>query len=476
MSPRSLTVAAAALLSGCNFAPVYVRPALPVAPSLPTGASYGPAASSTPAEIPWRDVLTDAKLRTIIERALANNRDLRAAVANVASARASYHIQRASQLPTISVDGSASVAGSGTGSTSRTTESYSADVGTSSFELDLFGRLKNLSKASFETYLGTEAGTRNTRLTLIAETATAYATLAADQELLVIAQETAASTARSLKLTLSLNEAGLTGKVDVRSIETTNAQARSDVESATTQVAQDRNALDLLVGAPVEDALLPGTLDSLQNGIAKVPVGLSSDVLLRRPDVIEAEHQLISANANIGAARAAFFPKITLTSAVGFASTALSSLFSGGAFAWSAAPSASLPIFGGTNRGNLDYSKAQRDMYLAQYEKAVQTAFREVADALARAGTIERQQAAQAALVTASTQANTLAEARYREGIDTYLAALVTQRTLYTARQTKISTDLAALTNRITLYQVIGGDSADPAATDDSARSTSAPR
>ena len=366
MNPRLLSVAAAALLSGCNFAPVYVRPGLPVAPSLPTGASYGPAASSTQVELPWRDVLTDAKLRTIIERALVNNRDLRAAIANVASARATYHVQRASQLPTIAAGGTAAFAGGG--SASGTTDSFSADIGTSSFELDLFGRLKNLSKAAFETYLGTEAGARNTRLTLIAETATAYATLAADQELLAVAQDTAASTARSLKLTVSLNDAGLTGKVDVRSIETTNAQARSDVENATTQVAQDRNALDLLVGAPVEDALLPGTLDNLQKGIAKVPVGLSSDVLLSRPDVIEAEHQLISANANIGAARAAFFPKITLTSAVGFASSALSSLFTGGAFAWSAAPSASLPIFGGANRGNLDYSKAQRDMYLAQYE------------------------------------------------------------------------------------------------------------
>ncbi|QXQ05692.1 efflux transporter outer membrane subunit [Sphingosinicellaceae bacterium] len=421
-----LTGAAAALLSGCNLAPAYVRPGLPVAPSLPTGASYGPAASTTQVDLPWREVLTDAKLRTIIDRALANNRDLRVAVANVASARASYRVQRASQLPTIAAGGTASYAGGG--SASGAVDVFAADVGISSFEIDLFGRLKNLSKAAFETYLGTEAGARNTRLTLIAETATAYATMAADQELLVVAQDTVASTARSLKLTVALNEAGLAGKVDIRSIETTNAQARSDVENATTQVAQDRNALELLVGAPVEDALLPGTLDDLGRGIAKVRVGLSSQVLLGRPDVIEAEHQLVGANANIGAARAAFFPTITLTSAVGFASTALSSLFTGGAFSWSAGPSASLPIFGGTTRGNLDYSKAQRDLYVAQYEKAVQTAFREVADALARAGTIERQQAAQAALLTASSQAYTLAEARYREGIDTYLTTLVAQR------------------------------------------------
>jgi multidrug efflux system outer membrane protein len=186
---------------------------------------------------------------------------------------------------------------------------------------------------------------------------------------------------------------------------------------------------------------------------------LSSDVLLGRPDVIEAEHQLMAANANIGAARAAFFPTISLTSAAGLASTALSSLFTGGAFAWSAAPSASVPIFGGANRGNLAYSKAQRDLYVAQYEKAVQTAFREVADALARAGTIERQQFAQAALLTASSESFRLADARYREGVDTYLNALNAQRTLYAARQSVVATDLAAVVNRITLYKVVGGDS-----------------
>jgi multidrug efflux system outer membrane protein len=470
-----LIVATAALLSGCNLAPVYVRPAPPVAPSFPTGPAYGAAASGTQTPLAWRDVFTDPSLRTIIDRALTNNRDLRAAVANIASARAQYRVQRASQLPTISASGGPSLSrgGNSTGATGGI-DSYSADVGVSGFEIDLFGRLKNLSKAAFETYLGTEAGARNTRLALIAETATAYATLAADQDLLAVAQDTVASTARSLRLTRSLNDAGLTGKVDVRSIETTNAQSRSDVENATTQVAQDRNALELLVGAPVEAALLPGKLDTLEGGIAKVPVGVSSEVLLRRPDVIEAEHQLIGANANIGAARAAFFPTITLTSAVGFASTALSSLFTGGAFSWSGSSSASVPIFGGTNRGNLAYSVAQRDLYLAQYEKAVQSAFREVADALARAGTIERQQAAQADLLRASGQANVLAEARYREGIDTYLSALVTQRTYYTARQTKISTDLTALSNRITLYQVLGGDAAGEPAREGDARADAA--
>jgi multidrug efflux system outer membrane protein len=459
MRARFLTIGVTVLLSGCNLAPNYVRPGLPVAPSLPTGTSYGPAASTTPIGVPWRDIVTDEKLRTIIDRALANNRDLRVAAANVASAQATYRVQRSSQLPTIAAGADASFAG-GDGNITGSAHSYAANIGVSSFELDLFGRLKNLSKAAFETYLGTEAGARNTRIALIGETATAYATLAADEELLAVSKDTVVSAQRSLKLTVSLNDAGLAGKLDVRSVETIGAQAASDVENATTQVAQDRNALELLVGAPVEDALLPISLASLGAGIGKVQVGLSSQVLLGRPDVIEAEHQLISANANIGAARAAFFPTISLTSAVGFASTALSSLFTGGAFAWSAAPSATLRIFGGANRGNLAYSEAQRDLYVAQYEKAVQTAFREVADALARAGTIERQQAAQARLLAASTQSYRLADARYREGIDTYLNALDAQRTLYSARQTAVATNLAAVTIRITLYQVIGGDSA----------------
>ncbi|MDI1296295.1 MAG: efflux transporter outer membrane subunit, partial [bacterium] len=288
--------------------------------------------------------------------------------------------------------------------------------------------------------------------------ATAYATLAADQELLALARQTLASAQRSLQLTQSLNTAGLTGKLDVRQAETTVQQARSDIAATITQVAQDRNALDLLVGAPVEDALLPVSLDSLIEGVATVPAGLSSDILLQRPDVLQAEHQLRAANADIGAARAAMFPKISLTSAIGVASSALSSLFTGAGFAWSATPSASLPIFGGPARGNLDYSKAQRDLYLAQYEKAVQTAFREVSDGLARAGTIGEQQAAQRALVTANQQSYDLSTQRYRAGIDTFLNTLVTQRSLYTARQSAIATDLALIQNRVLLYRVIGAD------------------
>jgi multidrug efflux system outer membrane protein len=399
-------------------------------------------------------LVQDARLKTVIERALANNRDLRAALANVQSARAQYRIQRAEQLPTITADAGASFSRR----SGERLDSYSADLGFSAFEIDLFGRLHNLTQSALESYLATEEGARATRIALIAETATVYATLAADQDLLALSRQTAASAQRTLELTRSLNAAGLSGKLDVRQAETIVEQAASDVAANITQVAQDRNALDLLIGAPVEQGLLPSGLSPLTQGIATVPAGLSSEMLLQRPDVLQAEHQLKAANADIGAARAAMFPRISLTAAIGVASSALSSLFTGDGFAWQATPSGSLPIFGGPNRGNVDYSKAQRDLYLAQYEKAIQTAFREVADALARDGTIDAQQAAQRRLVTASQLAYDLAEQRYRAGIDPFLTALTSQRALYAAQQSAIATDLALVSNRIRLYRVIGAD------------------
>jgi multidrug efflux system outer membrane protein len=450
----SLSAVSLLALAGCNMAPTYVRPAAPVPMSLPTGEAYAPTLAGQEAGLAWTELVGDAHLRTVIETALANNRDLRVAIANIQSARAQYRVQRAVQLPTVTSD----VGASFSRQNDNRQNNYSADIGFSAFEIDLFGRVRNLTQSALETYLATEEGARSTRITLIAETATAYATLAADQELLDVSRQTQASAQRTLTLTRSLNTAGLAGKLDVYQAETTVEQAASDVAANVTQVAQDRNAIDLLVGAPVEQALLPQSLGSLITGVAKVPASLSSDVLLQRPDVLQAEHQLKAANADIGAARAAMFPTISLTSAIGVASSALSSLFTGNSFAWSASPSASLPIFGGPNRGNLDYSKAQRDLYVAQYEKAVQTAFREVADGLAREGTIDAQQAAQQRLVVASQRAYDLADQRYRSGIDTFLTALTSQRALYNARQSAIATDLALVTNRVLLYRVIGAD------------------
>jgi multidrug efflux system outer membrane protein len=352
MTRALLSIGSCLALAGCNMTPTYVRPTAPVPATLPRGEAYAAALQGQQAGLAWTALVVDTKLRTVIERTLANNRDLRAATANILSARAQYRVQRSAQLPTITGDAGASFARQN----DVRQNNYSADIGFSAFEIDLFGRVRSLTQAALETYLATEEGARSTRIALIAETATAYATLAADQELLALSRQTQASAQRTLDITRSLNAAGLIGKLDVHQAETTVEQAASDTAANITQVAQDRNALDLLVGAPVEDALLPASLDSLITGVAKVPGGLSSDILLQRPDVLQVEHQLKAANADVGAARAAMFPTISLTSAIGVASSALSSLFTGSGLAWSASPSASLPIFGGANRGNLDYS------------------------------------------------------------------------------------------------------------------------
>ena len=299
---------------------------------------------------------------------------------------------------------------------------------------------------------------RSTRLSLITETATAYATLAADKDLLRIAQDTEQSAERSVRLNKELLDSGLGAGADVESARTILAQAQSDIANYTTQVAQDRNALNLLVGSTVEDALLPSSLAELDSSIGIVPAGLSSQVLLQRPDVVEAEHSLKSANASIGAARAAFFPTISLTATLGFASTALSSLFDSGSQFLTATPGASIPIIGGAQGANVDYAKAQRDYAVAIYEQTIQQAFRDVANALARRGTITGQREAQARLVSAAQRSFSLSEQRYRAGIVDFIETLTAQRTLYSARQSQISAELTDINNRFTLYSAIGSD------------------
>lgn len=457
-----LLLAGAATLAGCDMAPHYVRSVADfVPPQWPAGAAYPPAADGA-AGMTWQTLVTDAKLRGVIAQALAHNQDLAAAVASVAAARAQYRVQRSYQLPTLAAGGGVSVErpiGSGSGASASTT-AWSADLGVTGFELDLFGRLKNLSREALAQYLATESGARATRLTVVSETATAYVTLAADRDLLAVAQDQVKSSERTVALNQDLHTQGLVSGADVAEAETVLAQARSDVAQYTTQVAQDRNALELLVGHPLDDAALPASLAEIDTGLAIPAAGLSSAVLLSRPDVVEAEQQLKAANYDIGAARAAFFPTISLTGLAGLASSALTSLFSGGATLWSSAATASVPVLGGTNRGNLAYSQAQRDYYLATYRKTAQTAYRDVADALARRGTIGRQRTAQADLVAASAKSYAVAEARYREGVDSFLTTLVAQRTLYTARQTQTATVLADLSNRVTLYAAIGSDPA----------------
>jgi len=449
-------------LAACDMAPKYVRPDLPVPAATPNGPAYG-SETGTPAIVPadtaWRDFFTDARLARVIETALANNRDLRVAVANVEQARAHYKVQRADLLPTVAAGGTAtyqdqpfSQAGSGR------TDIYQAQVGISAWEIDLFGRVRNLSKAAQEQYFASVETRNAAQTSLIAETANAWLVMAADQERLRIARDLESAFGKTLALTRARFDKGVASELEVRQAQTSYDQARSDIAEATTLVAQDQNALNLLAGTTVPAADLPEALPEAGATIDNLPANIASDVLLRRPDIASAEHQLRSANANIGAARAAFFPNISLTAAFGSLSLGLSNLFGSGTDFWSVAPSASVPIFDfGRNQGNLRYAKATYDAMLATYEKSVQTGFREVADALARRGTMTQQMEAQTSLRDSARVAYTLSDARFRSGIDSFLTSLDSQRSLYSAEQTLLATRLTRATNMVELYRAMGG-------------------
>ncbi len=504
------TLLALTALAACSLDPHYHRPEPAIPPSWPVGNAYLKQEEAALPSLDWRQVFVDPHLQAVIELALARNQDLALAAANIEAARAQYRVQRAQLLPTIDATGRVTTTrglissssgtsgttggtggtgttgtggtgtggtgtgGAGTGGTGTTGTTgatggdrtvYSAQLGVTAFEIDLFGKLHSLARASLQQYFATEAAARSTRLMLVANVADAYLALASDRSLLGIAIDTEASAQRTVDLTRARLDGGIAPRTDLRNAETVLYQAKSDRANLTTLVSQDRNALELLTGAPVADADIPVTIDAVGTWIAALPAGLDSRILLRRPDVVEAEYQLRAANARIGAARANFFPTITLTAAAGFASTALSTLFTGGAFSYSVAPTASLPLFdGGANRGNLAYARAQRDGAVATYRKTVQTAFREVSDALARRGTIDAQAAAQAAYVGAAEDAANLENARYLGGIDPFLNSLVTQRTLYAARQSLAQAELLRAQSLVTLYQTLGGDQTlDPA-------------
>jgi multidrug efflux system outer membrane protein len=452
---------AAASLGACSMDPHYVRPEPPVPPSWPVGDAYLARSEAALPSISYRDIFRDPRLQTLVEQALVNNRDLRVAAANIASARAQYHIQRAELLPEVDASGGYRFAdpGGGTTGTSRAKGSFSTDIGINAFEIDLFGRVRSLSSAAQNRYFGTEAAARATRLTLVGGIGAAWLTYAADRSLLKIAQDTAASAESSVKLTRARLDGGVAPRTDLAQAQIVLTTAQSDLAQQTTAVAQDVNALQLLVGAPIDPALLPASIDEAAKSFAELPAGLDSGILLRRPDVVQAEYELRAANAEIGAARAALFPRISLTALAGFASGPLGSLFTGGAFNYSVAPSVNYPIFrAGAGKAGVRQSEAQRDAALATYEKAIQTAFREVSDALARRGTIEAQMTAQQALTAAATDNYRLSDARYRGGIDTFLQSLDAQRSLYSAQRSLIATELVAASNRVTLYRVLGGD------------------
>ncbi|GAB4063834.1 AdeC/AdeK/OprM family multidrug efflux complex outer membrane factor [Uliginosibacterium sediminicola] len=461
-----LSCCVAALLQGCGtLAPDFERPAASVANDWPQGQAYKPStfsAQSTVAELGWRDFIADDNLRQLIELALANNRDLRVAIQNIDKARAQYQVQRADLAPSVKVSAgdtaqrtAATLSGTGEPKISR---QYSVGLGFASYELDFFGRVRDLKDAALQTYLGTEDARRNTEISLIAEVANAYLTLAADQARLKLAQETYRSRSESLKLTQRSFDLGASSAVALNQARSSSESARADIASYTTQVARDENALTLLVGTALPRSLQVRDLEQSVVTTRELPAGLPSQVLQARPDIMQAERSLRAAYANIGAARAAFFPSITLTASTGSASSSLDGLFKDGSGTWSFAPQLNLPIFDlGRREANLDIAKLNRDIAVAQYDKAVQTAFREVADALAQRGTIDEQLAAQAAVVAASSESLKLTDARQRAGIDSYLALLDAQRTLYSAQQSLITVRLARESNLITLYKVLGG-------------------
>lgn len=470
-SLRYWTLGALALsLSACNMAPRYERPALPVPAATPQGPAYagdaGDPSAAALADTPWAEFFTDDRLREVIRVALVHNRDLRIALANVEQARSQYRAQRADIFPTLAASGGATyqkspfamMGGAGAGGVSGRTDIYTASLGISAWEMDLFGRVRNLSEAAQQQFFAARENRDAAQITLIAEIATAWLTLAADQEQLALARKTEAAFRQTLDLTEARFKAGVSSELDVRQARTSHDQARSDIAALTTLIAQDRNALDLLAGTTLGETLLPDALSDEGVTLTRLPGDLPSEILLKRPDVAAAEHQLMAANANIGAARAAFFPNISLTATLGTLSLGLSNLFASGSESWSVAPSASLPIFdAGRNAGNLRYAKATRDAMVASYEKTVQTAFREVADALARRGTVDAQMAAQTSLRDNAQGAYRLSEARFKAGIDPFLTTLDSQRSYYGAEQSLLSTRLVRAANAVELYRALGG-------------------
>ncbi|MEA3080648.1 MAG: outer membrane protein multidrug efflux system, partial [Sphingomonadales bacterium] len=459
------------LATACStMEPRLGRPDPAIPPSWPVGSPYLTQSEAALPAVTYKQILTDVRLQTLISQALVNNRNLMIAASNIAAAREQYRIQRAQQFPQldaaagVTVTGerstSSSSSGSSSSSSSKVVANYTAGLSVPSFELDLFGRLRSLTHAQLELYFATEAGARATRLTLVADIASAWLTYAADSSLLLIFTQTAASAQESVRITRLRLDAGVAPRSDLSQAVEILTQAQADLAQQRTFVAQDVNALQLLVGAPINRALLAGSIDEAGATIADPPAGVNSYVLLRRPDVVQAEYQLRAANANIGAARAALFPRITLTGLLGFASSALASLFTGGAFGWSAGANAAYTIFqAGAGHANLRLTEAQRNAALASYQLAIQTAFREVADALARRGTMDEQLSAISRNQAAAADVYLIEEARYKAGVDPYLSLLVAQRSYYSAQQVYVATKLVAAQNRVTLYQSLGGDS-----------------
>ncbi len=454
----------AMLLGGCSLAPPNALPEAPVPQTWPTGDAYLAQSEAALPSVSYRDVFRDQRLLTLIDRAMAENRDLRITAANVAAARAQVRITRSAQFPELGLTGSTTYSqqpSSNPAVGSRDGAAYALQGGVSSFEIDLFGRLASATQAQRERALATEAAARTIRIGLIADLAQAWAAYGADRDLLTIAQATAQNAERSVGLTQARLKGGVAPRTDLRQAEQILATAQGDVAAQTAALAQDENLVRLLIGTDFDKALLPASMAEVITGLQPLPAGVSSQVLLRRPDVVEAEYTLRAANADIGVARAQLFPTISLTGLLGMATNALSSLFTSNALQYSIGGDVRYSIFNAGGRlANVDVSEAQRDAALSRYERAIQVAFREVADALADQGTLGER--LRAAGVNASAAADTakLTDARYRYGVDSYLSSLDAQRSLYAARQSEVAVQLALAANRITLYRVLGGDQA----------------
>ncbi|WP_155263947.1 efflux transporter outer membrane subunit [Sphingomonas segetis] len=454
---RSSAALLALLAVGCtSMQPNYVRPDTAIPATWPAGDPYLLQAEVGLPALTYKQVFTDPRLQTLIAQALANNRDLRVAAANIAAAREQYRIQRANQLPAVDANAGATVSGDRDKNVSA---QFQAGIGAPNYEIDLFGRLRSLTDVQLNRFFATEAGARATRLALVANVADTWLDYAADSSLLRIASETAASAEKSVRLTRIRLEGGVAPRTDLDQAQQILSTAQADLARERTAVAQDLNALQLLVGAPIDPNLLSGSIDDAFGTIAPVAPGLDSNVLLRRPDVMQAEYQLRSANANIGAARAALFPRITLTGLLGFASSALLKLFTGGALGWSAGADATYTIFqAGAGHANVRLTQAQQRAAVASYQGSIQTAFREVADALARRVTINDEIAARERQRAATADAYLLTEARYRAGVDPFLTVLDSQRSYYAAQQILVNVKLTAAQNIVATYQAIGGD------------------
>ena len=455
-SARAGAVAAALALAGCSsLIPHYERPPAPIPATYPLDTRPAAAAGAeAAADVEWQRFFADPRLQRLIALGIENNRDLRIAVLNIEQARATYQVRRADAYPTVGVGATAARQPAGQG----VSTSYAIGLAITGYELDLFGRVQNLGQAALAQFFATAEARQAVQLSLVGNIATTYLNLLADEELLRVTRQTLATREESTRLTKLRFDYGTTSELDFRQAESLLEGARVALAPSLRQRALDENALALLVGQALPADLPPALpLDARQVPF-DLPAGLPSELLARRPDIRLAEQQLLAANANIGAARAAFFPRISLTTTLGSASTDLSGLFKGGSFAITGTVQLLQPIFdAGRNRANLDVANVNRDIAVAQYEKSIQTSFREVSDALAGRTTLGEQLRAQAAQTNALAVAYRLADLRYRAGAASYLDALDAQRSLFTAQQALVQTQALQLQNLVALYRVLGG-------------------